>query len=151
MPYRTPELSTYLSHLIQSYRRWTGHNLIAPGSQQQAIDALYHAPLAVVSHNTLPDPVFCYANLTAQRLWEMDWDAFTQLPSRLSAEADAREERQRLLDTAERQGYVDDYSGVRVTSTGKRFRIGGCILWNVVDENGSKLGQAAAFDHWEWL
>ena len=149
MPYRTPELSTYLLHLLKSYRHWTGRDLIAPGGHP--LEALYHAPFVVVSHNTLADPVFCYANLTAQTLWNMDWNQFTQLPSRLSAEPDAREERERLLHTAASQGYVDDYQGIRVTSDGKRFRIIRCLLWNVVDDAGMKIGQAATFDNWQWL
>jgi hypothetical protein len=52
---------------------------------------------------------------------------------------------------AEKQGYVDDYQGVRITSDGRRFRIRECILWNVLNETGDKIGQAAKFDRWEFL
>ena len=61
------------------------------------------------------------------------------------------EERERLLARAEAHGFVDDYSGVRITADGRRFRIHDCILWNVLDDNGQKIGQAACFDRWEWL
>ncbi len=97
------------------------------------------------------DPIFCYANLTAQTLWGMGWDVFCALPSRLSAEADAREERERLLQRAAAHGFVDDYAGVRVTADGRRFRITDCILWNVLNKTHDKIGQAATFCTWEWL
>ncbi|NBX02874.1 MAG: MEKHLA domain-containing protein [Alphaproteobacteria bacterium] len=161
----------YLQHLAHSYQRWTGRALIpspagrgwcvAPGegngdaaltpTLSQWERELYHAPFVLVSHGVQPDPIFCYANLAAQKLWEMDFDTFTGLPSRLSAEPDAREERERLLEKAQKNGYVDDYQGVRITATGKRFRIRNCTLWNVINEQNERIGQAARFSDWEWL
>lgn len=128
--------------------------MIAP-SANLASD-LYHAPFVLLSHGIQPEPVFCYANLAAQRLWNMDWEKFITLPSRLSAEADARQERERLLAAAAKQGFVDDYRGIRITSDGRRFRINNCILWNVMDTvhdkiGSTKIGQAATFSDWEWL
>ena len=151
-PYASSDQLTYVSFLLSSYQRWTGSALIDSAfTRTQQADALYHAPFVVVSHNTLADPIFCYANITAQTLWNLTWEEFTQLPSRLSAQEEAREERQRLLQKATRYGYVDDYQGVRVTSDGKRFKITDCVLWNVVDDNDLKIGQAATFSSWEWL
>lgn len=43
------------------------------------------------------------------------------------------------------QGYIDDYKGVRVSSTGKRFMIKQCIVWEVIDADGVRRGQAATF------
>jgi len=62
-----------------------------------------------------------------------------------------QDERERLLARAQKNGYVDDYRGVRITKGGRRFRIVDTILWNVIDEGGRRIGQAAMFDHWEWL
>jgi hypothetical protein len=45
-------------------------------------------------------------------------------------------------------GFVDDYAGVRISRTGKRFRIEQAIVWNVVDAEGKDHGQAATFAHW---
>lgn len=140
-----PYEQRYSHYLISSYYHWTGKTLVA------SPEALYTAPFVVVSHGMQPDPIFCYANLAAQQLWQMDWNQFTQLPSRLSAEPDAQADRERLLQRATAQGYVDDYRGVRITSQGKRFRIDNCVLWNVVDKAGIQLGQAATFNTWEWL
>ena len=47
-----------------------------------------------------------------------------------------------------RHGYIDDYTGVRVSRTGKSFRIERATVWNLIDQTGTVMGQAAAFDHW---
>jgi hypothetical protein len=66
----------------------------------------------------------------------------------LSAEPLNREERQRLLDAVSKRGYIDDYAGVRVSRTGRRFQIAAATVWNVMDENGQRHGQAATFERW---
>ena len=47
-----------------------------------------------------------------------------------------------------RDGYIDDYAGVRVSSRGRRFRITQATVWNLVDAAGVLHGQAATFDRW---
>lgn len=106
---------------------------------------LYHAPAVVLMHGTQADPIFCFANQAAQRLWGYPWAEFIALPSRLSAEADAQAERERLLARARANGFIDDYAGVRIARDGRRFRIDSVILWNVDDEFGTACGQAAVF------
>jgi len=150
-PYRHLDLLSYSTTLAESFKNTTGKELLNAGSPEQLAAGLYHAPFALVSHGIEPDPVFCYANKTAQDLWAMDWDVFVTLPSRLSAQPDEQEERQRLLALAQRQGFVDNYSGIRITADGRRFRIKDCILWNVSDSNGKRVGQAAVFDQWQFL
>jgi len=109
---------------------------------------LYHAPFVVLAHDAAPDPVFFYANLAAQKLFELSWREMVGLPSRHSAEPLAREERQRLLERVARQGYIDDYAGVRIASSGRRFRIDGATVWNLIDAKDRTVGQAAAFADW---
>ena len=48
------------------------------------------------------------------------------------------------------QGYIDDYAGVRVSRTGRRFRIQGATVWNLTGGQGRHLGQAATFAHWSF-
>jgi len=110
--------------------------------------ALFHAPFAVVSHDTADDPVFNYANQKALELFEMDWQSITHTPSRLSAETVNREERQRLLAQVSANGFIDDYSGVRISASGRRFRIENATVWNLVDAEGRNAGQAAMFSNW---
>ncbi|MFA5081236.1 MAG: MEKHLA domain-containing protein [Hydrogenophilaceae bacterium] len=112
---------------------------------------LYHAPFVVLAHDTAGDPVFFYANLAAQRLFEMAWADIVRLPSRYSAEPLAREERQRLLARVASQGYIDDYAGVRVAASGKRFQVANARVWNLVGVDGRVVGQAAAFSDWTLL
>ena len=101
--------------------------------------------LVVVSHDDGDDPVFNYATRAALDLWEMSWETFTRTPSRESAEPVERAERERLLERVARDGYVDDYCGVRVTATGRRFEIRDAYVWNVYDDGGARVGQAALF------
>ncbi|WP_240483749.1 MEKHLA domain-containing protein [Methylobacillus sp. MM3] len=136
--------------LGNSYRHWTGRHLLDPAVDgEEAVTALNQAPYAVVSHGTEADPIFNYANCTALQLFEMTWADFTALPSRLSAEPLVQEERDRLLLRVSTQGYIDDYSGVRISSTGKRFLIRNATVWNLLDEMGQPYGQAALLREWQ--
>ena len=141
-----------VAQLLASHARLTGQPLlpIVPGETGEAsARRLYSAALVVLAHDDQPDPRFTYANLAAQRLFERTWDEMIGLPSRLSAEAPVREERERLLARVARHGFIDDYSGVRVSKSGRRFRILRATVWNVGDASGRRIGQAASFSDWE--
>lgn len=133
--------------LFSSYKRWTGKDLLPIVSEE----ALWKAPRVVVSHGIEADPILNYGNEQALQLWEMTWEQLIQTPSRLTAELPNREERQRLLERVGRFGYIDDYSGIRITASGKRFQIEKAIVWNVLDEEENYYGQAATFSHWKYL
>ena len=132
--------------ILRSYHRLTGKQLIPPGPD--AAQRLFEAPIFVASHNTNEDPILTYGNQTALTLFDMSWEEFTATPSRFTAEAPNREERQRLLDRVTQYGFIDDYSGVRISKSGQRFVIQKATVWNLVDENGKAAGQAATFDRW---
>lgn len=135
--------------ILASHQRLTGRDLLpGGGTPDERAHRLYHAPFALLAHDRTEDPLFFYANLCAQRLFELPWQAIVRLPSRLSAEPLARAERERLLQRVAARGYIDDYSGVRVAASGRRFRIVGATVWNLVDAAGDVVGQAAAFAHW---
>lgn len=114
-------------------------------------EALYRAPFPVLSHDTAEDPVFTYGNLAAQKLWEVSWDQITQMPSRLSAEPDERAARAAMLASITANGFIDDYHGIRISSTGRRFAIKKAIIWTLTDDQGHKCGQAATFNEIEFL
>ena len=141
-----------VKRILDSYHRLTGHELLS-----ERIDpvtdamALYEAPFAVACHGTQDDPLFNYGNKTMLRLFEMTWESFIGTPSRKTAEAVEREERQRLLDTVSANGFVDDYAGVRITSAGNRFFIERATVWNVAGDTGELVGQAASFSKWNFL
>ncbi|MDQ7011718.1 MAG: MEKHLA domain-containing protein [Mariprofundaceae bacterium] len=94
-----PHLSVdHVTLLRRSLKHWTGRDLVPPDlDDNRAAGVVFDALFAIVSHGTEPDPVFNYANRTALTLFEMDWDVFTAMPSRLSADPVSREERARLL------------------------------------------------------
>lgn len=146
---RPAEWTLHTQLLLDSYRRWLGRELIPrDGSAEDQARGLFEAPFVVVSHGTQADPILNYANRTALELWEMDIPALLQTPSRLTAEPVHRDERARLLERTTRNGYVDDYQGIRISSTGRRFRIEQAIVWNLVDAAGAFRGQAATFSRW---
>jgi hypothetical protein len=135
--------------LLDSFARLLGRELMPRvGSVEEQAERLFHAPFVVVSHGTEADPVLNYGNAAALALWEMDFATLTRTPSRLTAEPVHRDERARLLERTLRDGYVDDYAGIRISSSGKRFRIEQAIVWNLVDAAGARYGQAATFDRW---
>jgi hypothetical protein len=132
--------------LKSSYARLVGRDLVQPG---QDAGWLYHdAPFVLLAHNTDADPRFIYANRTAQACFEYSWDEFVQLPSRLSAEAPDRLERERQLTEVRRKGYIANYHGVRISRSGQRFWIENAIIWQLLDPAGITHGQAARFDGW---
>jgi hypothetical protein len=106
------------------------------------------APFAVLAHDGTTDPRFIYANRTAQACFEYGWDEIVGLPSRLSAEAPARGERQALLDRVTRDGFAAGYAGVRVAKSGRRFWIEDGVVWRLLRADGSSAGQAASFPSW---
>ncbi len=140
------DLVAHTQLLLDNYRRCFGVDLVARGLGEA--DALMSAAFVVVSHGTEPDPVFNYGNERAQALFEMDWDALTALPSRCSAEPLHREERAALLKAVAEQGYTDAYGGVRISASGRRFRITGAKIWMLLDAAGATVGQAATFSEW---
>jgi MEKHLA domain len=136
----------------RSLKHWTGRELIAGNwPAPELAEKIFHAPFALVSHGTEADPVLNYGNAAALALWEMSWEELTRTPSRLTAEAPNREERARLLATVAARGFIDDYSGVRISKTGRRFRIVRATVWNLLTEEGKPCGQAAMFGEWEFL
>ena len=140
------------AELLRTYHQWTGRHLIEPcGDTQHEARMLFEAPFAVISGGAEGDQILNYGNKTAMDLWEMDWETLTRTPSRLTAEPMHRDERAEFLRRVREQGFIDDYSGIRISSKGRRFRIAQATVWNVADAHGNYAGQAATFSKWEFL
>ncbi len=148
-PYEDSKIISYSHLLVESFLRLTGQPLLPAGSD--LTQRLYEAPFALVSHGMEVDPIFRYANQTAQQLWQMTWDEFVVLPSRLSAEQMLQEERDRLLQEAQSKGYIDTYEGIRIAKNGHRFKIQDTVLWSVIDSQGVQHGQACVIQRWDFL
>lgn len=136
--------------MIESHRRLVGRPL-ADESLDLAAQARWladDAPFGLLAHDTQPDPRFVYANLAALACFEYTQDELIGLPSRLTAEAPDRAERQALLDAVARDGFVDGYRGLRIAKSGRRFWIEDVTVWMLVDDTGRMHGQAAAYRRW---
>jgi MEKHLA domain len=147
-----PHRAAWIAHtqiLLASYRRVLGRELIVrSGAAADEAERLFNAPFAALSHGIEADPILNYGNHTTLTLWEVTADQLIVMPSRLTAEPVIREARQRSLQETQRQGFVTGYSGVRISATGKRFRIENATIWTVTGPAGESMGQAATFDQW---
>jgi len=151
-PWANEAVIAHTACVVHSYRHFTGRELVPEGGTTDAVArAVFEAPFVLVSHGTEPDPVLNYGNAAALRLWETTWAELTRMPSRLTAEASDREERARLLAQVTRHGFIDDYSGIRISTRGRRFRIAQATVWNLLTPSGEPGGQAAMFSKWKLL
>ena len=151
LTWQTDFVTAHTACLARSLKKWTGRDLL-PGvfDPIELAQKVFEAPFVLVSHGTEADPVLNYGNAAALALWEMSWAELTRTPSRLTAEAPDREERARLLAAVAARGFIDDYSGGRISKTGRRFRIARATVWNLLAENGRPCGQAAMFGQWNF-
>ncbi len=150
--WKQPFVVEWTQRLLDSYHQWLNHELIArSGTVQEQSHQLFASPFVVVSHGMQDDPILNYGNRAALALWETTFDELTRTPSRLTTEPLGRGERAQMLQRASRHGFIDDYRGIRISKTGKRFLVQGAIVWNVVDFHGRQMGQAATFSQWKFL
>lgn len=149
---KTLHTIAWCQYLLDSYAQCLQQELIERyGTPLEQAERLFDSPFVVASHGVESDPILNYGNQAALDLWAMDWQIFTRTPSRLTAEAPNREERQRMLEQARTQGYISNYRGIRIASTGQRFLIDQAIIWNIHEPGGTMIGQGATFTSWQFL
>lgn len=152
LPFESPDWIARTQILLDSYRRLVGIELLPrEGTAAEQSESLFHAPFVIVAHGTETDPILNYANRAALDLWETDLETLLAMPSRKTAEPVHRDERARLMQRVTDEGFIDDYSGIRISATGKRFLIRRAVVWNLADAGESYVGQAATFSEWETL
>lgn len=137
--------------VLANYRRLFGRDLVSIDDPARGGEILFGAPCAVLSALGPfgSDHLFNYANRTALELFEYSRDELIGQPSSKSAEPVHQDERRRLLDEVGRHGFIRNYSGIRISKTGRRFRILNATVFNLLDDAGTYLGQAATFARWE--
>lgn len=150
--WKIPFVIQHAKLIAFSYKYWTGKDLF-PGKPEdyRLSEALYLAPYIVVSHGIEKDPIFNYANLSAQKLWKIEWDAFTKMPSRLSAEPVEENKRNQLLEEGKKKGVTFLKQVIRIDNTGRKFYIEEVVLFNLIDKNKNYLGQGAVYEKWKYL
>jgi hypothetical protein len=142
---------THARLLMDSFKKWTRQELVEVNPGESMLKQLFYAPKIILSHGTEADPILNYGNQAALQLWEMDWNTLTQTPSRLTAEPMEREERERFFKIVTTDGFVDNYTGTRISNSGRRFYIVNATVWNVIDSEGRYRGQAAAFTDYRYI
>ena len=144
-------LADHVALMANSFERLLGRPLADVARNESMGEKVYHAPFVLLSHNTKAEPIFNYANAKALELFELSWYELITLPSRLSAEFVNQEARATLLAEVTTNGFIDNYQGIRISSTGKRFKISHAVVWNLVDDEDRYQGQAACFSDWVFL
>jgi hypothetical protein len=146
--------------ILESHQRAFGTPLLAgvcaDASPLQRAQGLFAGPLMVLAHDGQdpggdPGPRLTYANRAALRLWRRRWREMVGLPSRLTAPVAERTARRQALLQARADEAISGYSGIRIDSQGRRFRIRNARIWMLPDEQGRPSGQAACFSTWWWL
>jgi hypothetical protein len=144
--------AAYIQFISNSLKKLAGIEIVdfSLNLEEQA-KQVFHAKYCLLAHNGASDPVFNYANQPALNLFEMPWEEFTNMPSKYSAESDERAKREQLLKDVAAKGFSQNYSGVRISKTGKRFEIKNAIIWNVYNNENKRIGQAAMFDKYAYV
>lgn len=144
-------LKEHAALLLDSFKHWTGQDIVdSTLPLEQQAQQLFEAPFVVASHDASPDPILNYGNKAALKLWEASWAGFVAMPSRLTAESIQQDERRRLLDEVTRNGFIDNYQGLRISTKGRRFTITQATIWNLINEAGEHRGQAVMFFDWHF-
>lgn len=147
----TPAKQQLAACILRSHERAFGRPLLPGSDSAHAAQDLFSADAVVLAHNGSADPCLIYANAAALQLWERRWAEMIGMPSRLTAEPQERADRARMLASALQQHASEGYSGVRISQSGRRFRIHNARLWTLWGPGDQPCGQAAAFSDWWWL
>ena len=159
-PWLSAEAISTANRILHSHALAFAVPLIAPlpgdATPEQWAQALFAAERVVLAHDGAnpaddPGPRLIYANRAALRLWQRNWFELVGMPSRLTAEPGARQERAQALLRVQSQEAIANYGGIRIDSQGRRFRIDGAKVFSLCNAAGEPCGQAACFSRWYWI
>ena len=115
-----------------------------------AAKKMFHAPFGIFSFDNAEKPVFTYANLTALELFDTSWEELTQMTIDELMDAESWKETINMIANVKQKGALPNYSGKRVSKTGKQFNFENGIIWNLLDEFLTVDGQAVVFANWNF-
>ena len=141
------EVATQTDLILSSYKHFLGKKLF----DHEDSASVYNAEFIVLSHDGQKDPCFTYANKAAQELWKISWSEFIGLPSKFSAAKDEREGRDQLLKDVQQNGFSENGTAIRIDKLGRKFFIENLTVWNLLDGQGGRVGQAATYQDWHYL
>jgi hypothetical protein len=139
--------------MLNNLRKWTSYDLVADcGFPEETLgEQILNADFYILSHNGSQDPILNYANKKVLELWEVSWEELTSMYARDTAKADNQMTREKMMKKVREQNYVSGYSGLRISKTGKEFKILDVTIWNLFTDTGDPYGQAAWFKRFEYL
>jgi hypothetical protein len=133
--------------MLENLKRWTAYDLIEEyGLSLDTLgEEVFNGDFYILSHTNAENPILNYGNDRVLQLWEISWEELTNMYSRDTAKSIDRSDRAAMMAAVKANNYVDGYSGVRVSKTGKEFTILDGIIWNLFTDNCNFYGQAALF------
>jgi hypothetical protein len=143
----------HVARLLAAFTRAAGRDLAA----EMGLDPVrlgqsaWDGGFALLSHRGDARATLNYGNRFALSLWELDWAAFTATPSAVTAPEGDVAERRAMMDAVAAQGHVGNYSGRRVSATGRLFIIENATIWRLVEDSGEPFGVAATFRTVQYL
>jgi MEKHLA domain len=137
----------HVSMMLANLKRWTSYDLIEEYgfSVDRLGEEVFNANFYLLSHNNATDPILNYGNSRVLELWEVSWEELTNMYSRDTAKPVDRSARSSVMDRVKQYNYISGYDGIRVSKTGKEFKILDVTIWNLFLNNGDAYGQAAWF------
>lgn len=154
--YPSPNNNYHKEHvliMIRNLKRWTSYDLIEANgfSEENLGEEIFNTDFYLLSHNGAQDPILNYGNRKVLELWEITWDQLTSMYARNTAKQDDQSAREEMMRKVKGQNYVSGYDGVRVSRTGKEFKILNVTIWNLFTEGDKPYGQAAWFRKVEFI
>ncbi|MDA7691411.1 MEKHLA domain-containing protein [Methylophilaceae bacterium] len=104
------------------------------------VESFNECSFSIASHDS--NGLFNYLNKAALSLFKVSLDQVIGKPSTMTAPESEQKERNTLLNQVNSHGFIKNYKGVRVASDGKLFQIKDATIWNIVDKESIKIGQA---------
>ena len=133
------KLNKFLEFAEQSFYKYTD-KLLPLEKNKDLLSSFDECLLPIASHDT--NGFFNYLNKAALSLFKVTKDQVIGRSTTMTAPKSEQKQRNELLNQVNSHGFIDNYKGIRVTSDGELFQIEDATIWNVVDKNSHKMGQA---------
>ena len=104
------------------------------------VESFNKCPFPIASHDL--NGFFNYLNRAALSLFKVTLDQVIGQPTTMTAPESEQKERNELLNQVNSHGFIENYKGIRVASNGALFQIEDATIWNIVDKESIKIGQA---------
>ena len=133
------KINKFLEFAEQSFNKYTD-KLLPLEKNKDLLSSFDECLLPIASHDT--NGFFNYLNKAALSLFKVTKDQVIGRSTTMTAPKSEQKQRNELLNQVNSHGFIDNYKGIRVTSDGELFQIEDATIWNVVDKNSHKMGQA---------